>query len=103
MSRYTDKCPACGATLTPGQIGYVPSCSQCGERLHYSLPYSWAIWPLGALVSATISYLYGLRGFTFGLTALLGSLPLYAIMTFLAGFIFAPKLVSKNSSLRIRS
>ena len=81
----------------------MPSCSHCGERLHYSLPYSWAIWPFSAIISATISYVYGLRGFTLGLTALLGSLPLYAIMTFLAGFIFAPKLVSKNSSLRIRS
>jgi uncharacterized paraquat-inducible protein A len=94
MSRYSKKCPGCGAVILPSELSREDSfqCPSCGEWLTYDKRYTTAIWAVSVAVAIFISLHMGYRDVTFilvtaGATWILGLLGL-----FIVGILIPPPL-----------
>ncbi len=95
-SRFLRKCPCCGTLIGPDQVPPGQSkgfpCPVCGECLRSSLHNLTRVWAISLLGSAAVSYAFALRGWTFLVVALFGSLPISFLVYAAVSFVFPPPL-----------
>jgi hypothetical protein len=104
MSKYSHRCPVCGAIIPPRGFRWEPSfpCPTCGAELKFDSKNMWVIW-LGSFLGAPfLAWHLGYGGLKFVIVAICAALLLLSLGMSIEGLVFAPgyKRVAPSKSKR---